>query len=92
MIEKCIEKIEHYSKKVEIHMEKISSVLDESESEFTDTVLSDDSQICADAMECCIDFKQLKKGRRNQRKKKILLTNLHSKQILIHSLICKISY
>ena len=57
-----MKKIEHYSNKVEIHMEKISSVLDESESEFMNTVLSDDSQICADAMECCIDLKQLKKN------------------------------
>ena len=61
MIEKCIEKIEHYSKKVEIHMEKLSSVLDDSESEFMENGLANDSQVCADAMECCIDLKQLKK-------------------------------
>ena len=61
LIEKCIEKIENYSKKVEIHMEKLSSVLDDSESEFMESVLANDSQVCADAMECCIDLKQLKK-------------------------------
>ena len=42
-------------------MEKLSSVLDDTESEFMDTVLGEDSQICADAMECCIDLKRLKK-------------------------------
>ena len=71
MIEKCIEKIEHYSEKVEIHMEKLSSVLDDSESEFMESVLANDSQVCADAMECLHRFKAIKenynqsKGSRN---------------------------
>ena len=60
-IEKCTENIENFSEKVEVQMEKLSSVLEETESEFMDTVLGEDSQICADAMECCIDLKQLKK-------------------------------
>ena len=34
MIEKCMKKIEYYSEKVKIHMEKLSSLLDETQSDF----------------------------------------------------------
>ena len=49
-----------YSEKVETQTEKLSCVLDESEGDFLETILGQDSQICADAMECCIDLKQMK--------------------------------
>lgn len=49
-------------KRLKFKWKKLISVLDEIESEFMDTVLGEDSQICADAMECCIDLKQLKKN------------------------------
>ena len=59
-INKCVEKLNVYSEKVETQTEKLSCVLDESEGDFLDTILGQDSQICADAMECCIDLKQMK--------------------------------
>ena len=34
MIEKCMKKIEYYSEKMKIHMEKLSSLLDETQSDF----------------------------------------------------------
>lgn len=59
-INKCVEKLNVYSEKVEIQTEKLSCALDENESDFLNNILGQDSQICADAMECCIDLKQMK--------------------------------
>ncbi|MCG8034488.1 MAG: DUF1759 domain-containing protein [Candidatus Thiodiazotropha taylori] len=57
---KCVAKLQTYTEKVETQTEKLCSALDEGESEFMENILEQDSQLCAEATECCIDLKQLK--------------------------------
>ena len=49
-----------YSKKLENQTKEFCNALDESQDEFLETVLGQDSETCADAMECFVDLKQLK--------------------------------
>ena len=62
LIGKCVEKLQMYTEKVEIQTEKLCSALDESESEFIENILGQDSQLCAEAVERYIDLKQLKES------------------------------
>ena len=59
-INKCIEKIKGYSEKLENQTKELCNVLDKSQDEFLETVLGQDSETCANAVECFIDIKQLK--------------------------------
>lgn len=78
-ITKCVEKMKMYSEKVEIQTEKLSCALDETESDYLDTILGQDSQICADAMECCIDLKQMKETLIESKEKETVTSKLATK-------------
>ena len=73
-------------------MEKLSSVLNETESDFLDSVLSQDIQICADALECRIDMKQVKVKLIKSQKTANSVGELKRNQLLTSLLICKVSY
>ena len=70
----------------------MSNALDESQDEFLETVLDQDSETCADAMECFIDLKQLKEKIIESKESENSIERVTVKPDPENLLSCKTSY
>ncbi|XP_053395705.1 uncharacterized protein LOC128555912 [Mercenaria mercenaria] len=57
---KCMQSLKVYCEKLELQSEKLSGAVEETDTEFVQQITDEDSELCTDAVECCIILQQHK--------------------------------